>query len=52
VPQSRLHRHELSVPGQGRLGEDREKMITVFGAPLTPEESAAIVAYLDRHYGK
>ena len=21
-------------------------------APLTPEESAAIVAYLDRHYGK
>ena len=28
------------------------KMVTVYGAPLTPEESAAIVAYLDRHYGK
>ena len=28
------------------------KMVTVFGAPLTPEESAAIVEYLDRHYGK
>lgn len=28
------------------------KMITVFGAPITAEEAAAIVAYLDRHYGK
>jgi cytochrome c5 len=28
------------------------KMVTVMGAPLTSEEAAAIVAYLDRHYGK
>jgi hypothetical protein len=33
-------------------GKTVNKMVTVFGAPLTPEESAVIVAYLDRHYGK
>jgi cytochrome c5 len=28
------------------------KMIKVYGAPLTPEEAAIIIAYLDRSYGK
>ena len=28
------------------------KMVKVMGAPLTAEDSAAIVAYLDAHYGK
>ena len=28
------------------------KMVTVMGAPLTVEEIASIVAYLDAHYGK
>jgi cytochrome c5 len=28
------------------------KMIKVYGAPLSPEDTAAIVAYLDGHYGK
>jgi cytochrome c5 len=28
------------------------KMIKVYGAPLSPEEAAAIVAYLGEHYGK
>ena len=29
-----------------------QKMTTVYGAPLTAEESAAIVAYLSREYGR
>lgn len=28
------------------------KMVKVFGAPFSAEEAAAIVAYLDRNYGK
>lgn len=28
------------------------KMVKVYGAPLTPEETATIVAYLGEHYGK
>jgi hypothetical protein len=28
------------------------KMVGVHGAPLTAEDIAAIVAYLERHYGK
>jgi cytochrome c5 len=28
------------------------KMVKVYGAPLTPEETAAIVAYLGEHYGR
>jgi mono/diheme cytochrome c family protein len=28
------------------------KMIKVYGAPLTPEDAAAIVAYLGEHYGR
>jgi hypothetical protein len=27
-------------------------MIQVYGAPLSADDAAAIVAYLDRHYGK
>jgi hypothetical protein len=27
-------------------------MVKVMGAPLTPEDTAAIVAYLDTRYGK
>lgn len=28
------------------------KMIKVYGAPLSPEDAAAIVRYLGEHYGK
>jgi mono/diheme cytochrome c family protein len=28
------------------------KMVKVYGAPLSPEDAAAIVAYLGEHYGK
>ena len=28
------------------------KMVTVYGAPLTDDESVAIAGYLARHYGK
>jgi hypothetical protein len=44
----------MNSPFQDKAAWEKtvKKMITVFGAPLTPEESAAIVAYLDRHYGK
>ena len=28
------------------------KMIKVYGAPLSPEDAAAIVTYLGEHYGK
>jgi hypothetical protein len=37
---------------QSGWGKTVQKMVTVHGAPLTAEESAAIVAYLARHYGK
>jgi cytochrome c5 len=44
----------MNSPFQDQAGWEKtiKKMVTVFGAPLTPEESAAIVAYLGRHYGK
>jgi cytochrome c5 len=44
----------MNSPFQDKAAWEKtvNKMVTVFGAPLTPEESAAIVAYLDRHYGK
>jgi hypothetical protein len=29
-----------------------DKMITIMGAPLTPEEASVIVDYLDRHNGR
>lgn len=28
------------------------KMVRVYGAPLSPEDAKAIVAYLGEHYGK
>lgn len=33
-------------------GRTVNKMIQVYGAPLSAEDAAAIVAYLDRHYGR
>ena len=44
----------MNSPIQDQAGWDKtvKKMVSVFGAPLTPEESAAIIAYLARHYGK
>lgn len=44
----------MNSPFQDKAAWEKtvNKMVAVFGAPLTPEESAAIVAYLDRHYGK
>ena len=44
----------MNSPIQDAAGWDKtvKKMMTVYGAPLSPEESAAIVAYLARHYGK
>ena len=44
----------MNSPVQDQAGWDKtvKKMISVFGAPLTAEESSAIVAYLARHYGK
>jgi len=44
----------MNSPFQDRAGWDKTvtKMVKVMGAPLTPEDTSAIVAYLDRHYGK
>jgi cytochrome c5 len=44
----------MNSPFQDRAGWDKTvaKMVKVMGAPLTPEDTAVIVAYLDRHYGK
>ena len=44
----------MNSPFQDRTGWEKtvKKMVTVMGAPLTPEDVAAIVAYLDEHYGK
>ena len=44
----------MNSPVQDQAGWDKtvKKMVSVFGAPLTAEESSAIVAYLARHYGK
>ena len=44
----------MNSPVQDQAGWDKtvKKMVSVFGAPLTAEESTAIVAYLARHYGK
>jgi cytochrome c5 len=44
----------MNSPVQDQAGWDKtvKKMASVFGAPLTAEESSAIVAYLARHYGK
>jgi len=37
---------------QAGWGKTVKKMATVYGAPLTAEETAAIVAYLSSHYGR
>jgi len=44
----------MNSPFQDRAGWDKTvtKMVKVMGAPLTAEDTAAIVDYLDRHYGK
>lgn len=44
----------MNSPFLDRAGWDRTvtKMVKVMGAPLTPEDTSAIVDYLDRHYGK
>jgi mono/diheme cytochrome c family protein len=44
----------MNSPFQDRTGWEKTvtKMVKVMGAPLTPEDTVAIVDYLDRHYGK
>ena len=44
----------MNSPIQDQAGWEKtvKKMVTVYGAPLTAEESAAIIAYLASHYGK
>lgn len=43
----------MNAPIQGRSGWEAtvSKMIKVMQAPITPEEAATIVSYLDAHYG-
>ena len=43
----------INAPFQDRAGWEKtvNKMVKVFGAPLTPEDNAAIVAYLTQNYG-
>jgi len=45
---------QMNSPFQDAAGWDKTvtKMVKVMGAPITPEDSATIVAYLARHYGK
>ena len=45
---------EMNSPFLDRAGWERtvKKMVTVMGAPLTDEQAAEIINYLDRHYGK
>jgi len=44
----------MNSPFQDRGGWEKtvNKMVKVMGAPITPEDSAAIVDYLAAHYGK
>ena len=44
----------MNSPFQDRAGWDKTvtKMVKVMGAPLTPEDSTAIIDYLAAHYGK
>ena len=44
----------MNSPFQDQAGWEKtvKKMATVYGAPITAEETAAIVAYLSSHYGK
>jgi cytochrome c5 len=44
----------MNSPFQDAAAWDKtvNKMMKVYGAPLTPEDAAAIVAYLGEHYGR
>jgi cytochrome c5 len=44
----------MNSPIQDAAGWDKTvtKMVKVMGAPITPEDSKVIVAYLAKHYGK
>ncbi len=44
----------MNSPFQDRAAWEKTvtKMVKVLGAPITAEDTTAIVAYLDRHYGK
>jgi cytochrome c5 len=44
----------MNSPFQDRAAWEKtvNKMIKVYGAPLSDEDAAAIVSYLDRSYGK
>ena len=44
----------MNSPFQDRVGWEKTvtKMVKVMGAPITAEDTAQIVGYLDRHYGK
>ncbi len=44
----------MNSPFQDRAAWEKTvtKMVKVMGAPITAEDATAIVAYLDRHYGK
>lgn len=44
----------MNSPFQDRAGWEKTvtKMVKVMGAPITADDTTAIVAYLERHYGK
>ena len=44
----------MNSPFQDRVGWDKTvtKMVKVMGAPISPEDSKVIVAYLAKFYGK
>jgi len=44
----------MNSPFQDRAGWEKTvtKMVKVMGAPIAPEDAAAIVDYLEKHYGK
>ena len=44
----------MNSPFQDRVAWEKTvtKMVKVMGAPITAEDTAQIVGYLDRHYGK
>lgn len=46
-----IEMHALILDKQG-WEKTVDKMIKVMGAPIKPEDAAAIAAYLDRNYGK
>ena len=44
----------MNSPFQDRAGWEKTvtKMVKVMGAPIAPEDTAVIVDYLEKHYGK